>query len=120
MLEGWERSITSPRERLLRCLDILRNEEQAVVRYGCPMGTLTAELGKDQPALQGQAREMFQVFFIWLTRQFEALGHAGEARELALHVLARMQGIAAIAHAFADLAFLRRETAALRDWTQNL
>ena len=49
-------------------------------------------------------------------RQFVLLGRAVDADALAMHVLARSQGIATLANAFGDEAFLRQEVDMLTDW----
>ena len=46
MLEGWTGSYRTPIDRLHRFIDILSNSADAIMRYGCPMGTLNTELGR--------------------------------------------------------------------------
>ena len=48
MLEQWTGNYRTPIERLHRFLDILSDSADAIMRYGCPMGSLNTELGKDQ------------------------------------------------------------------------
>lgn len=120
MLEGWTGTHRTPIERLHRFIDILSNSADAIMRYGCPMGTLNAELGKDQDALQQQAENLFRVFESWLTDQFAELGYAGRAHELALRLMAQGQGISMMAHVHNDPGFLRREKARLGHWLDQL
>jgi AcrR family transcriptional regulator len=120
MLEQWDHQYPEPKRRLKRYVDILLNEEQNIVRFGCPMGTLSAELGKTQVDLQARAAEMFDLFLDWLKAQFLALGHANKSRAHALHLLAATQGIALITHVYADAKFLNREAAQLKDWIDSL
>jgi AcrR family transcriptional regulator len=120
MLEGWSGSYRTPVERLHRFVDILQNSAEAIMRYGCPMGSLNTELGKDQAVLQAQAEQLFSVFENWLTDQFAELGYAGRARELALRLMAQGQGISVIAHVHSDPAFLERERLHLRRWIDRL
>lgn len=120
MLAEWEASIPEPRDRLKRYVQILLNEERDILRYGCPMGTLNVELSKTQLVLQSRAREMFEVFFVWLKAQFLALGCGRAARDHAMHLLAVMQGVSLLTNAFDDGAFLRREAARLKQWIDGL
>ena len=120
MLEGWNGTYRTPIERLQRFIAILTNSADAIMRYGCPMGTLNTELGKDQDALQEQAENLFKLFESWLSDQFAELGFAGRARELALRLMAHGQGISVMAHVHSDPAFLARETAHLRNWLDRL
>lgn len=116
MLAEWDETIARPVDRLKRLVAILRNDEQDVLRYGCPMGSLNLELAKTRLELQSRAAAMFELFRVWLRRQFEALGPGERADALALHLLARMQGIAMLGTVYRDADFLRREAARLEHW----
>jgi AcrR family transcriptional regulator len=120
MLQQWEHQFPEPKRRLKRFVDILLSEEQNLIRFGCPMGTLNAELGKTQADLQTRAVEMFDVFIDWLKAQFLALGHGNKSRAHALHLLAVAQGISLVAHAYADTKFIGREATQLKDWIDSL
>ena len=45
-----------------------------------------------------------------------ALGRAQDADALAMHLLARSQGVAILANAFHDDKFIRREVELMLDW----
>jgi AcrR family transcriptional regulator len=120
MLETWSGTYRTPIERLHRFIDILDNSADAIMRYGCPMGTLNTELGKDQGELQEQAENLFKTFESWLSDQFAELGYAGRARELALRLMAFGQGINVMAHVHSDPAFLHREKERLTQWVDKL
>lgn len=120
MLAEWDATIPEPRDRLKRYVRILLNEEQDILRYGCPMGSLSVELSKTQLVLQSRAREMFEVFFDWLKAQFLALGCGRAARDHARHLLAVSQGVSLLANAFEDSAFLRREANQLMRWIDDV
>ena len=120
MLEQWTGSYRTPIERLHRFLDILSDSADAIMRFGCPMGTLNTELGKEQRELQAQAENLFKVFESWLVDQFSELGYAGRAHELALRLMAMGQGINVMAHVHHDPAFLRREKERLGRWLDQL
>ncbi len=120
MLENWQQNIPGPRERLNRFIRIMLNDAQDVLRYGCPMGSLTMELAKSQLALQSQAARMFDLFAEWLQRQFVALGKGDASRSLALHLLAETQGVALISNVYKDATFLEREAERLAHWLEGL
>jgi len=120
MLEQWTGSYRTPIERLHRFLDILSDSADAIMRYGCPMGSLNTELGKEQPELQALAENLFKVFEIWLVDQFAELGYAGRAHELTLRLMAQGQGINVMAHVHNDPGFLRREKERLGRWLDQL
>ncbi|MGB5639218.1 MAG: TetR/AcrR family transcriptional regulator [Sedimenticolaceae bacterium] len=120
MLEHWNGSYHTPIERLQRFIDILSDSADAIMRYGCPMGTLNTELGKGQGDLQQQAENLFKVFESWLSDQFAELGYAGRAHELALRLMSYGQGISVMAHVHNDPGFLRREKERLHRWVDQL
>lgn len=116
MLDTWTRDAATPQDRLRCFAEMLVHNRRDIQRYGCPVGTLCAELAKlDHPA-QGDAGMIFGQFRDWLRTQFEALGHAPRADELALHLLARSQGVAMLANTFRDEAFIQREVDAMAEW----
>jgi len=120
MLQSWNERYRTPLERLNRFLEILPDSVDSLARYGCPMGTLNAELGKNDPELQAEAKAMFLLFEDWLTDQFAELGYAGRAREFARRLLARGQGISMITHVYGDHRFLIQETDLLQRWIHRL
>lgn len=120
MLAGWDTQLPDPKARLRRYARVLLNEEQDVLRYGCPMGSLNVELGKTQLALQSRAAEMFTLFLDWLVRQFKALGKGRESRQLALHLLAMSQGAALLCNVYQDNKFLNSEVQRINDWIDTL
>ena len=86
------------------------------MRYGCPVGTLCAELAKLNHRSQAEAKKLFTLFRVWLRRQFMLLGREVDADTLAMHLLARSQGVAALANAFRDETFVKQEVEQMCDW----
>jgi TetR/AcrR family transcriptional regulator, transcriptional repressor for nem operon len=120
MLERWEMEGKTPEERIRRFIDILIVNGKKIERYGCPIGTLTSELAKLNHAAQGDANKLFTLFRTWLRRQFIALGREDDADMMAMHLLARSQGIATLLNAFQDKAFVKQEVEQIYDWLKSL
>lgn len=120
MLNKWQHDIPSPRERLYRYAQIPINEANDVVRYGCPMGSLNVELGKNQLHLQSQAAEMFNLFLEWLEQQFEEMGLASKKHDYALHLLSLAQGTALISNIYNDREFIAAEVQRMKAWIEGL
>lgn len=116
MLEQWENEQDTPSGRILQFVEIVLTDGSDIQQYGCPVGTLNTELAKLDHAMRGQARGLFTLFRDWLREQFAQLGHADQADELAMHVLAFSQGVAVLSHTFGDEDFVQREVGRMRDW----
>lgn len=121
LLASWDTEIPEPRERIKRFAQMILNSEEEIVEYGCPMGSLNTELGKNEPELQQESRQMFDLFRNWLTRQFQELGlRKPRATQLALHLLGRGQGISVMAHVYHDPAYLKNEVLLLKRWVDDV
>ena len=118
MLDKWAAENDSPAERIISFIRILIDNRAKIMAFGCPVGTLSSELAKLDHAAQGRAADIFGLFRDWLAEQFRALGQKRRSDELALHLLGRSQGVAAMATAFRDERFVRSEVDALESWVQ--
>ena len=119
MLEGWEGEAKHPADRIRSFINILIANRADIKRYGCPVGTLCTELAKLKHASQAAANQLFTLFRTWLSRQFTLLGRAADADALAMHLLARSQGIATLASAFHDETFIKQEVEQMCDWLRS-
>ena len=116
MLAEWEGSNEHPLDRIRAFIHILIANRAQIMRHGCPVGTLCAELAKLEHTSQGAANELFTLFRAWLGRQFALLGCEADADALAMHLLALSQGVATLANAFHDPAFVEREVGRMGEW----
>ncbi|MBL8571194.1 MAG: TetR/AcrR family transcriptional regulator [Phreatobacter sp.] len=116
MLAGWAAGADEPVGRIAGFIHMLIANRAGIMAHGCPVGTLCSELAKLDHVAKDRATELFGLFRDWLAQQFSALGRDDDAERLALHLLVRSQGIAALATAFRDEAFIRREVAAMETW----
>lgn len=116
MLDAWEAETGDPAERIRRFIHILVMNRAAIMLYGCPVGTLCNELSKLHHGAKDDATKLFILFRHWLARQFSAFGREADADALAMHVLMRSQGVATLATAFHDEAFIQREVEDMCAW----
>lgn len=119
LLNSWQAEGRTAEQRITCFIRILIANQAKIALYGCPVGTLVAELGKLNHAAQGQAAALFTLFQDWLTQQFQALGCGARSGSLAMHLLARSQGVAVLAQAFGDADFIEREVALMQDWLRD-
>ncbi|OXM82465.1 TetR/AcrR family transcriptional regulator [Paenibacillus rigui] len=116
MLLKWEDEGERPEDRIKSFIYILIANHADIKMYGCPVGTLCTELAKLNHASKAEAKELFSLFRTWLSRQFALLGRKEDADELAMHLLARSQGVATLVQAFQDERFIRHEVEQMCDW----
>ena len=119
MLDHWEMEGARPDDRIRSFIRILIANQVKILQYGCPVGTLCTELAKLNHPAQAGANQLFSLFRAWLGRQFELLGHKKDADGLAMHLLARSQGVATLANAFHDEVFIRNEVRIMCDWLSD-
>lgn len=119
LLQQWQQDGETPKDRLCCFIKILTANWAKIKLYGCPVGSLTLELSKiEHPAL-GQANKIFEVFREWLEGQFRQAGLRDEANEYSMRLLAFSQGVATVASAYRDKAFVEREIDQMCEWVQS-
>lgn len=118
MLDTWEEDGEEPADRIRSFVHILIANRAKIMAHGCPVGSLCNELAKLDHAAKDDAAQLFTLFRDWLARQFRALGRETGAETLALHLLMRSQGVAALATAFCDETFIRREVEDMNAWLE--
>lgn len=120
MLDRWELEGAQPADRIRSFINILVANRPDIERYGCPVGTLCTELAKLSHPARGDANELFTLFRVWLCRQFTLLGRKKDADLLAMHLLARSQGVATLAAALHEKDFIDQEVQHMQEWLQQL
>lgn len=115
-LDAWERSAPTPKTRLKRFVAMVRDNADNLSRYGCPIGSISTELGKDQKVMQLQARAMFDLYRDWLAQQWAGIESKPRAAEYADHLLAMAQGASLLGHVYGDPELIRRETLQMDRW----
>jgi len=120
MLAEWEKTIKDPQKRLQRFVRIMYDSTPALLRSGCPMGTLAMEFAKGEQELKEQSKKLFDLFQRWLANQFIDMGYAEEAHDLSLQLLARGQGLILVSQVYQDPGFLERGTQELDRWIDEL
>ena len=119
MLDRWGAEGKTPEDRIRSFIHMLIANRAEIKRSGCPVGTLCTELAKLDHASRSEANRLFTLFRTWLRRQFMLLGRKADADRLAMHLLARSQGVATLAHAFRDEEFIRQEVKQMCAWLRS-
>ena len=122
MLQECDSSSNDPLERLLNFAELPERSEEQVLQYGCPIGTLSSELVKDQDHEISKARltAVFDLIRDWCEARFNELGLGANARDYAMDLLAKMQGMSIIANVYNDSDFLHRTTRDVQEWIKQV
>jgi TetR/AcrR family transcriptional regulator, transcriptional repressor for nem operon len=106
----------SPQARLKGLTQNWSDAAQLVAQSGCPLGSLCAELAK---ADDGPSPQFFHVLSAWAEAQFRELGRR-DAADLALMLLAGVQGAAVLSNTFHDAGIMTRQVRQLDRWIDSL
>lgn len=109
----------TPAARLRGLIRSWTDARELVAESGCPMGTLCSELNKQGDGLARDAAEVLALPIDWAEAQFREMGHA-DARELAITLLAGVQGATLLANTFHDPQIMTRQTRRLERWIDTL
>jgi AcrR family transcriptional regulator len=90
-----------------------------VARYGCPFGTLAAELDRRDDGLDREAAAPIGLIIDWAEDQFRQLSRR-DARDLAIHLFAGVQGAALLANAFRNPQLMTSQVRHLERWIDAL
>jgi TetR/AcrR family transcriptional regulator, transcriptional repressor for nem operon len=113
--------LSDPRQRLLGLLAAERESKDAFARYGCPYGSLSQELNKEDGQPATTAALLFQAYLNWAETQFRQLGKdEEEAKDLALDLIASMQGTFLLANSFRSPELVERKLHHLEAWLRTL
>lgn len=111
--------LPTPAARLKSLVDGWVAQRELAARYGCPTGTLAAELDKRADGLDLLVADAMRTMLDWMERQFQAMGR-GDARELAVALFAAYQGISLLTNAFRDPELMVTEGRRLHRWIDQL
>jgi TetR/AcrR family transcriptional regulator, transcriptional repressor for nem operon len=113
-----------PKKRLAKRLRALLEPEpktlERIARYGCPLGSLCQEWGKQGGSLASQIAQILDEFLKWCEEQFKALGCGKRASDLALNLVSHLQGIYLFMHTFKDIKIFEEQKKLLEQWLGNV
>jgi hypothetical protein len=92
---------------------------ELVARHGCPLGSLCSELDKGEGDISRQAAQLMALCVDWAEEQFRLLGKR-DARDLAVALVASVQGSALLSNTFRDPALMTRQSRHLAHWIDSL
>lgn len=121
LIAGWREDFKDPRQRLHRIADIPSADKSQITQFGCPMGTLSAELGKQDTANHNFTVAMFDQLLAEAETCLKEMGYPkANAKRQARHLIVRLQGAAAMAHSYGDESWIVDESRAVHEWIDSL
>lgn len=112
--------LPGPRDRLKGLVAGWVAQREVAARYGCPTGTLAAELDKrEEDGLDAAAGDLIRLLLEWVARQFRELGQP-DPEGLAITLVGAYQGMSLLASALRDAEIMTRESARLTAWLDSL
>lgn len=111
--------ITEPASRIRGFIDSSVEDLELIARYGCAVGGLCQELGKQGGSLADQAAKLLHDILEWTEKQFRALGYADKAADYALNLVSSIQGMHLLTHTFKDPQLAKRQTETLLSWLES-
>ncbi|MEU9410335.1 helix-turn-helix domain-containing protein [Streptomyces sp. NPDC048281] len=127
--------LPDPRDRLKALVEAWVEQRDVAARYGCPTGTLAAELGKrgegSEGSLDTEVGAVIRRLLEWAARQFREMRLSGsdgadhpadpdDPDDLALTLVSGYQGMSLLANALRDPGVMTREGARLLTWLDSL
>lgn len=92
----------------------------AKARFGCPVGGLCQELGKEGGPLSDLAANLMQNILSWTQDQFKALGFIERSEGLALNLISGIQGMHLLTNTFKDPKLAERQCSRMQTWLEEL
>ena len=118
-LASWS-EISDPLVRLMTLVKYSLENLDVTARFGCPIGGLCQELGKQGGALSDLAAKLLHDILVWSEEQFRALSFDQKAPGLALNLISSVQGMFLLTHTFKDPKLAQRQTEELKSWLEML
>ena len=114
----------TPKARIKALVGVLAEwAAQAVAehgpQYGCPYGTLSAELAKQADGPDPLAATLIRVPLDWVEQQFRTLGRR-DAHDLAVELIAGYQGSAVLTATLGQPDLMARQARRLQRWVDGL
>ncbi len=111
---------SDPRARLISLLHFTTEEMELTARFGCSIGGLCQELGKQGGTLADQAAKLLHDILSWSEAQFRTLGFGEKSNDLALNLVSSIQGMHLLTHTFKDPKLTVRQVKMTQDWLEKL
>lgn len=115
LFQQWEQ-LPEIKDRLLALLQHNSTQSETLARFGCVIGSLCQELGKQGGILANAASKLMSDILKWVESQFQAMGKGERSAQLASYFLAGIQGMNLLTLTFKEPKFMERQSVTLENW----
>lgn len=119
LLATWSEN-PDPLQRLNAFVEHSLDNLELTARYGCPIGGLCQELGKQGGSLADLAAKLLHDILAWCEQQFKSLGFGEKSSEHALSLISAVQGMHLLTHTFKDPKISERQSKQLQSMLQSM
>jgi AcrR family transcriptional regulator len=117
----WDSSLQTGKERLAALIKHQATLSEETLNFGDPLGSLCQELSKQGGSLADSSSHLLRELYEWCQCQFKQLDKSeSDAQNLALQLLASLQGISILTLSFKDVSFTEKHTQLMLNWIQTL
>ena len=109
-----------PQARLNALIQYGLEDLEVTARFGCPIGGLCQELGKQGGTLSDLAAKLLHDILQWTEEQFRALGLGETSANQALNLVSMIQGAFLLTHTFKDPKISARQSEELQKWLAGM
>lgn len=119
-LAGWSSQYSDALTRVMALLQYNLEDLETIARYGCPVGGLCQELGKQGGPLADLAAKLLHDMLKWSEEQFAKLGFGEKAASHALDFISTIQGMLLLTHTFKDPSLAQKQAETLQHWLESI
>ncbi len=115
LFQQWEQ-IPDIKQRLTALLEHNTTQSETFARFGCIIGSLCQELGKQGGILANAAAKLMSDILKWTENQFLELGKGERSASLATYYLSGIQGMNLLTLTFKEPQYMERQSKCLQEW----
>lgn len=115
LFQQWE-TLPDIKERLSALLQYNATQSETFARFGCVIGSLCQELGKQGGILANAAAKLMTDILKWVETQFREMGKGDHSEQLATYFVSGIQGMNLLTLTFKEPKYMERQSECLREW----
>ena len=112
--------LETPKARLKAMTETIIANKKDIVKYGCPIASLSQEAGKIEDSMIKKADSILRLLVDWAIKQFKEMGFRQNARMKGIQFVSHIEGMTVVAQALKDPVVLDCQVKALKIWLDDI